>query len=397
MSLLGLRQTIVAKDADADPNATDGVSEIIPSGQTTDVDIPIPVTAAADDRFPLFNRNLYLTNGEPGPAHLAADGGGGMMTFIEIAGGAPANNPPIVDAGPNQTINFPASASLDGTVDDGGDGPGPLTTLWTVDSGPGTVAFGSASSVDTTASFSAAGTYVLRLTANDGVATAFDTVTITVNAPPTVDAGTNQTITLPASASLDGTVDDGGDGPGPLTTLWTVDSGPGTVTFGSASSVDTTASFSAAGTYVLRLTANDGVATAFDTVTITVNAASVTNKHIGDLDQSATNLLPLFDPNTWTASVTIVVHNASHSPVPGATVTGTWSSGGAPSSCTIPLFLGTSCTVSRVTSETLSSNTFTVTGVTGAVGAGPYTASLNHDPDSGAQASNGTNITVPNP
>jgi hypothetical protein len=45
------------------------------------------------------------------------------------------------------------------------------------------------------------------------------------------------------------------------------------VTFGNASAVDTTASFSAAGTYVLRLTAVDGAFTVYDEAQITVNAA----------------------------------------------------------------------------------------------------------------------------
>jgi hypothetical protein len=49
-------------------------------------------------------------------------------------------------------------------------------------------------------------------------------------------------------------------------------SGPGPVTFGNASAVDTTASFSAEGAYVLRLTANDSALSSSDDVTITVNS-----------------------------------------------------------------------------------------------------------------------------
>ena len=81
------------------------------------------------------------------------------------------------------------------------------------------------------------------------------------NAAPTgVNAGADQTITLPGSANLDGTVSDDGlpNPPGAVTTTWSRVSGPGTVTFGNANAVDTTASFSATGNYVLRLTASDG-------------------------------------------------------------------------------------------------------------------------------------------
>jgi hypothetical protein len=49
-------------------------------------------------------------------------------------------------------------------------------------------------------------------------------------------------------------------------------SGPGTATFADPNAVDTTASFSAAGTYVLRLTASDSLLSASDDVTVTVNA-----------------------------------------------------------------------------------------------------------------------------
>jgi len=82
------------------------------------------------------------------------------------------------------------------------------------------------------------------------------------NQAPTVNAGVDQAVILPASASLDGTVSDDGLPPGStLTTTWSQLSGPGTVTFANANAVDTTASFSAAGTYALRLTATDSART----------------------------------------------------------------------------------------------------------------------------------------
>ena len=51
---------------------------------------------------------------------------------------------------------------------------------------------------------------------------------------------------------------------------WSKVSGPGTATFGNANAVDTTATFTVAGTYVLRLTASDGQATTTDDVTVVV-------------------------------------------------------------------------------------------------------------------------------
>jgi hypothetical protein len=201
----------------------------------------------------------------------------GVVIIVNVAG----NQPPTVSAGVDQVVTAPASANLDGTVSDDGlpNPPGILTTTWSQVSGPGTTTFGDASAVDTTASFSVTGVYTLRLTADDGAVAVFDDVVVTVNAPPTVSAGPNQLVTLPASASLDGTVTDDGlpNPPGILTTTWSKLSGPGTVTFLDASAVDTTASFSTGGLYTLRLTANDGAASVFDDVVVTVNQAPTVN------------------------------------------------------------------------------------------------------------------------
>jgi len=100
--------------------------------------------------------------------------------------GASGNQPPVVDAGPEQTISLSSDATLDGTVTDDGlpDPPATVTTTWTKESGPGTVTFGDASQVDTTATFSETGTYVLRLTADDSDLTGFDEVTIIVVSCP---------------------------------------------------------------------------------------------------------------------------------------------------------------------------------------------------------------------
>ena len=202
------------------------------------------------------------------------------LLHVEYSTGGAANQAPVVDAGTvTSPVVLPAVAQLNGTVTDDGlpSSPGAVTTTWSRVSGPGTVTFANPNAVDTTATFSAAGTYVLRLTAFDGAATATDDVTITVqpaapgNQAPFVNAGPDLNVTLPSTASLDGTVtDDGLPTPPNVATTWSRVSGPGTVTFGNANAVDTTASFSAAGTYVLRLTASDGQLSASDDMTVQV-------------------------------------------------------------------------------------------------------------------------------
>ena len=88
-----------------------------------------------------------------------------------------------------------------------------------------------------------------------------------------MNAGTNQTITLLAVATLAGTVSDDGlpNPPGTTTISWSRFSGPSIVTFGNANVANTTASFAGPGTYVLRLTANDSQLSSSADVTITVN------------------------------------------------------------------------------------------------------------------------------
>jgi len=64
-----------------------------------------------------------------------------------------------------------------------------MSVTWSKENGPDTVMFGNPYAVDTTASFSQAGVYVLRLTADDTQLIASDTVTVTVRltAPPDYD------------------------------------------------------------------------------------------------------------------------------------------------------------------------------------------------------------------
>jgi len=202
----------------------------------------------------------------------ASDGALNSSDDLLVTVNPQTNQTPVVNAGTDQTILLSGSAALDGAVsDDGLPAPPSLSTTWSQVSGPGTVTFANAAAVDTTVTFSAIGVYVLRLTADDGALSAFDEVSITVNTPPTVNAGLDQTIALPSNASLDGTVnDDGFPLPPALTTTWSQVSGPGTVAFGNVGAVDTTAAFTAPGVYILRLTANDGAHSNSDDLLVTV-------------------------------------------------------------------------------------------------------------------------------
>ncbi len=95
------------------------------------------------------------------------------------------------------------------------------------------------------------------------------------NQAPVVNAGPNQTITLPMNTvTLNGTVTDDGLPNNTLTISWSQVSGPTGVTFSSPNTAVTQATFPGAGTYVLQLTANDSQLSTSATVTVTVNPAN---------------------------------------------------------------------------------------------------------------------------
>ena len=214
-----------------------------------------------------------------------ADGGGPWCTTPRIP---PPNSPPVVSV-----TGFPVNGETEQTVvldsspfDPEGD---PLTITWSKVSGPGTLTVlgDHPDSLEpgrtVNAKFSAAGTYTVKVAVTDSAnqtASATGTVNITdppaSNQAPTVSAGPDRSVVRPNAANLDGTVsDDGLPAGSSVSKQWTKVSGPGVVTFGSPTATDTTATFDASGTYVLRLTASDGALSASDEVTVTVTDAPV--------------------------------------------------------------------------------------------------------------------------
>ena len=93
------------------------------------------------------------------------------------------NQVPVVNAGPDQIVVLSNNtANLIGSYSDDGLSGAAVVTSWSVISGPGTVIFADAANVNTTATFSAAGSYQLRLQADDSLLIGFDDVMVTVDA-----------------------------------------------------------------------------------------------------------------------------------------------------------------------------------------------------------------------
>jgi hypothetical protein len=207
--------------------------------------------------------------------------------LIVESGGAAVNQAPLVNAGPDRSaVISEGSVSLDlaGTVsDDGLPENSALETFWVATGGPAAVIFTDDADPETNVTFTEAGVYTLELNGSDGERTASDGVVITVTAPasngaPTASAGPDKSATLSsgsATVPLAGSAsDDGLPAGSTLAYTWTRTSGPGTVVFSSPVSPATNASFTVAGTYVLRLSVSDSLVASSDEVTVTVSASS---------------------------------------------------------------------------------------------------------------------------
>ena len=194
------------------------------------------------------------------------------------------NQPPLVNAGPDQTISLPANtAQLNGSVvDDGLPVGGTLTFVWTQIGGPAGASFGAPSQPITQVTFSVAGTYVLQLTASDSLLSASDSVTITVlppNQAPAVNAGADQTLAFLLNiqqgtfqtATLSGTASDDGLPQGStLAVTWSLYSGPNPVSIAAPANLQASVHFDVPGAYVFQLSASDSQFTANSYVAITI-------------------------------------------------------------------------------------------------------------------------------
>jgi CubicO group peptidase (beta-lactamase class C family) len=235
-----------------------------------------------------FRHAIWMTLCASAALALSACGGGGGGGGGDQQQQQPANTAPTnVNAGADQTITLPANTvTLTGSAsDDGRPAPASLSYAW---SGSG-VTFSPANAASTTATFATEGTYVITLTVSDGALSSTDTVQVTVNpaasggTAPTVNAGADQSVELPFTASLQGSATDDG-APSPLTYQWSVAGGATGVTFTDATAATTTATFAAPGSYELVLTASDGAQQGTDSLIVTVAAAVFPANDIGDTD-----------------------------------------------------------------------------------------------------------------
>ena len=131
------------------------------------------------------------------------------------AGSTPLNRPPCVDAGPDFITDVGLPSALEGSASDDGVPSSGLTTTWSIVAGPGPVGLGNPGDLSTFATFSAPGTYQLRLHADDGALVTASDVFVLARGGSGGDAdgdGSTDDVDSCPAVSNPGQVDSDGDG-----------------------------------------------------------------------------------------------------------------------------------------------------------------------------------------
>ena len=124
MSLIGLHQTILAKDAKPLTNQQRVVAETIPTGATLDTLVTMPATATANAKFALFDAAMHLDNAgvTTGAAPSDMITFGGMLTFVTASGvtaptGPVTSNVNLSPTPTNGTVPVTLTATVAATAD----------------------------------------------------------------------------------------------------------------------------------------------------------------------------------------------------------------------------------------------------------------------------------------
>ncbi len=193
------------------------------------------------------------------------------------------NSAPVADAGPDNSVFFNDTVTLDGSGSSDVDGD-LLTYNWALSSKPtgSGATLSNPTIVNPVFTVDKFGTYVVNLTVNDGtVNSTVDTVTITtLNSYPVSKAGLDQSVFVNDQVILDGSGSSDVDGD-LLTYNWAFSTRPveSLATLSDATIVNPVFTVDVFGIYVLNLVVNDGtVDSTVDTVIITtLNSAPVAN------------------------------------------------------------------------------------------------------------------------
>jgi hypothetical protein len=205
---------------------------------------------------------------------------GSMTVFVTGTAITSASLAPTVSAGKGQAIELPVSATtLDGTAT-GKDGATIKTTIWKQVYGPKATIASPSSLKTAVTGMEEAGDYIFQLIVTDSRGNSANTsMTVWVLAdakpePPTVNAGADQTITLPVKSVVLNGKATGNDGATISGVFWEQWSGPSFLKFSNEWDLSTTLTGMVAGTYTLKLLVSDSRnETSVGSVTLTVKPA----------------------------------------------------------------------------------------------------------------------------
>ena len=206
-------------------------------------------------RFPSMLRRMR--NAQAGTRSTARSASTPYTPYMPQPPDPPMPDPPVANAGSNQTVLVGDTVGFDGSGSTGNN----LSYSWAFGTGA-TPATGSG--VMPSCSYSTPGTKIVRLTVTDNAGTASDTVTITVHSLPVANAGDDQGAVVGGTVSFDGSGSTGSN----LSYSWAfgTDATPAT-----GSGVMPSCTYSTPGEKIVRLTVTDAAgATASDTATIYV-------------------------------------------------------------------------------------------------------------------------------
>lgn len=201
---------------------------------------------------------------------------------------------PAANAGPNQTVSLGTQVTLNGS---GTDPQGlPLTYKWSLISKPGGSSASLSNTVIPNPTFvvDAAGSYVAQLIVNNGsLNSAPSTVTVgTGCSQPVANPGANQSVSVGASVSLNGSASADGCH-NSLSYAWSFTSRPAgsSAVLSGANSVSPVFNADAAGTFVVQLIVNNGT-TASVPATVAIVASSTSNSGSGIVVPSSVSVAP---------------------------------------------------------------------------------------------------------
>ena len=313
---------------------------------------------------------------------------------VTVTAASTPNQAPTADAGPNRTITLPVnSASLNGSGSADPDGT-IASYLWEQVGGPSTSTLSSRNTANITVSNLREGVYTYRLTVRDNNdETSSATVTVTVNAAanqaPVANAGSNQTITLPASSvSLSGNASTDADG-NIIAYRWQQVNGPANATFSATNTSSITVSDLRAGVYTFRLTVTDNNnATDTHEVTVTVNSAPANQAPVANAGSNRNITLPTNSVN---------LNGNSSSDPDGNIASYSWQQVNGPSNATF-----SATNTSTITVSNLGAGVYifrlTVTDNNNATDTDEVTVTVNNAPANQAPVANAgsnRNITLP--